>query len=94
MDPLDTTSEFIIVKTPFGDRKKRNPSYGNATNSGLTAFAALEKEQKRKNDEMISNLQADSSGFGNHGGKKSRKSKRSKKSRKSKRSRRSRRSRR
>ena len=92
VEPLDTTSEFIIVKTPFGERKKRNPNYGN--NSGSISIEALEKEQKRKNDEMISNLKGDSSGFGNHGGKKSRKNRKSRKSRKGKRSRRSRRSKR
>ena len=93
MDPLDTTSEFIIVKTPFGERKKRNPNYGN--NSGSISIEALEKEQKRKNDEMISNLQPDSSGFGsNYGGKKSRKSRKSRKGKRSRRSRRSRRSKR
>lgn len=87
MDSLDTTSQFIKKKTAFGFQKIPNPNYGNATNSGLTAFERLEKEQKRKNDEMISNLKADSSGFGNHGGRKSR---RNRKSRRSKRSRRSR----
>ena len=92
MEPLDTTSKFIIVKTPFGERKKPNPIYGN--NSGSISIEALEKEQKRKNDEMIQNLKGDSSGFGNHGGKKSKKSKKSRKSRKGKRSRRSRRSKR
>ena len=92
MEPLDTTSKFIIVKTPFGERKKPNPNYGN--NSGLNSIEALEKERQRTNDEMISKLQPDSSGFGNHGGKKSRKNRKSRKSRKSKRSRRSRRSRR
>ena len=92
MDTLDTTSEFIIEKTRFGDRKRRNPNYAN--NSGLNSIEALEKEQKRKNDEMISNLKGDSSGFGNHGGKKSRKNRKSRKSRKGKRSRRSRRSKR
>jgi|LakMenE01Jun11ns_1017448.scaffolds.fasta_scaffold9741851_2 hypothetical protein len=92
MDPLDTTSEFIIVKTPFGDRKKRNPNYGN--NSGLNSIAELEKNRQLRNDAMISNLQADSSGFGNHGGKKSKKSRKSRKSKRSRRSRRSKRSRR
>ena len=92
MDTLDTTSEFIIEKTRFGDRKRRNPNYAN--NSGLNSIAELEENQRLKNDAMISKLQADSSGFGNHGGKKSKKSKKSRKSRKSKRSRRSRRSRR
>jgi hypothetical protein len=76
-----------MKKTPFGVQKIPNPSYGNATNSGLTAFERLEKEQKRKNDEMIANLKPDSSGFGNHGGKKSRKSKRSRRSNRSRRSR-------
>ena len=90
MDTLDTTSEFIIEKTRFGDRKRRNPNYAN--NSGLNSIEALEKEQKRKNDEMISNLQPDSSGFGsNYGGKKSRKSRKGKRSRRSRRSRRSKR---
>ena len=92
MDTLDTTSEFITVKTPFGERRKRNPNYSN--NSGLNSIAELERKRQQQNDDMISNLQADSSGFGNHGGKKSRKSKRSRKSRKGKRSRKSRRSRR
>ena len=107
MDPLDTTSEFIMVevdKPPFGKQRKRQPnpyyispesssSFStpiNVNNSRLDAFKALEEKQKRKNDEMISKLTADSSGFGNHGGKKSRKSKRSRRSRKGKRSRRSR----
>ena len=112
MDPLDTTSEFIMVevdKPPFGKQRKRqpNPYYMapsssssfstptiNVNNSRLDAFKALEEKQKRKNDEMISNLKGDSSGFGNHGGKKSRKSRKSRRSRKGKRSRRSRRSKR
>lgn len=91
MDSLDTTSQFIMKKTPFGERRIPNPNYGN--NSGLNSIEALEKERKRKNDEMIANLKADSSGFGNHGGRKSRKSRRSRRSKRSRRSR-SRRSRR
>ena len=98
-----------VDKPPFGKRKIRQPnpyyiapstpeSYSsptiNVNNSRLDAFKALEEKQKFKNNEMIKNLKADSSGFGNHGGKKSRKSKRSRRSRKGKRSRRSRRSRR
>ncbi len=94
----------------FGKRRRKNnyyippetsstpESYSsptiNVNNSRLDAFKALEEKQKFKNNEMIKNLKADSSGFGNHGGKKSRKSKRSRRSRKGKRSRRSRRSKR